>query len=96
MNIRLPLLVALLLGASSLRSEEPVSSPVRIKPKAFSTSPARSARDGGVQPDTDVIDAPTTAALDNYGYSSRSRFYSRGGILQYLSDDRGIIRPQQP
>lgn len=85
MKIRLPLLVALLLGTPSLRSEEAVSSPVKIKPKAFSASPARSARDGGVQPDTDVIDAPTTAALDNYGYSARSRFYSRGGILQYLS-----------
>ena len=79
MKIRLILAVALLiLGTSGVRAE----SPVKIKPKAAAE---RSARDGGVQPDTDVIDAPTTAVLDNYGYSTRSRFYSRGGILQYLS-----------
>ncbi|MBI2787181.1 MAG: hypothetical protein HYX59_00735 [Elusimicrobia bacterium] len=76
------LLAALLLAAPMLRAEEATSSAVKIKPKA---SAARSARSGGVTPDTDVIDAPTTAVLDNYGYSARSRFYSRGGLLQYLS-----------
>ncbi len=84
MKIRLPLLTALLLlGTTSLRSEESASSPVKIKPKA--SSAPRSARDGNVQPDTDIIDAPTTAVLDNYGYSARSRFYARGGILQHIS-----------
>lgn len=76
------LFAALLLAAPMLRAEEATSSAVKIKPKA---SAARSARSGGVTPDTDVIDAPTTAVLDNYGYSARSRFYSRGGLLQYLS-----------
>lgn len=73
--------VLLLLGPADLRAQDPA--PVKIKPKA---SAARSsARDGGFTPATDVIDAPTTAVLDNYGYSARSRFYSRGGVLQYLS-----------
>lgn len=56
-----------------------------IKPKAASR-PAPSSRESGpVQPDVDIIDAPTTGVLDYGGYSSRSRFYSRGGILQYAS-----------
>jgi hypothetical protein len=86
MKIRLTLLAALLLlGASGLYAEEATSSAVKIKPKASAARPARTARDGGSTPDTDIIDAPTTAVLDNYGYSSRSRFYSRGGLLEYLS-----------
>ncbi len=82
MKLMSALLAALLLGASAARAEEATSSAVKIKPKATA---ARSARSGGVTPDTDVIDAPTTAVLDNYGYSARSRFYSRGGLLQHLS-----------
>ncbi|MBI2386197.1 MAG: hypothetical protein HYV14_09315 [Elusimicrobia bacterium] len=76
---------ALLLCAPVLRAEDAASSAVKIKPKASASRAVRSARDGGATPDTDVIDAPTTAVLDNYGYSARSRFYSRGGLLQYLS-----------
>jgi hypothetical protein len=86
MKISLFLPALLLLAASGLRAEEPVKPSVKIKPKhSAASNNDRSARDGGVQPDTDVIDAPTTAVLDNYGYSARSRFYSRGGLLQYLS-----------
>jgi hypothetical protein len=85
MKIGLTLLAALLLGASGLRAEEATSSAVKIKPKATASRAVRSARDGGSTPDTDVIDAPTTAVLDNYGYSARSRFYSRGGLQEYLS-----------
>ncbi|MDO8756469.1 MAG: hypothetical protein Q7J64_00510 [Elusimicrobiota bacterium] len=82
MKIRISLLAALLLlGAVDLSAQAPASE-VKIKPKAAARS---SARDGGGTPDTDVIDAPTTAVLDNYGYSARSRFYARGGILQHLS-----------
>lgn len=86
MKIRLSFLaVLILLAVSGLRAEEPVTSAVKIKPKTSASSPVRSARDGAGTPDTDIIDAPTTAVLDNYGYSSRSRFYSHGGLLQYLS-----------
>jgi hypothetical protein len=41
--------------------------------------------DSALQPDTDIIDAPTTGVLDYRGYSSRARFYSKGGIQEYLS-----------
>ncbi len=87
MKISLSLLAALLiLGTSTLRAEDATSSAVKIKPKgARAERASHSARDGGFQPATEVIDAPTTAVLDNYGYSARSRFYSKGGILQYLS-----------
>lgn len=80
------LIVALLLALPAF-AEEPTTDAVKIKPKssASSRSPRSSARDGGMQPETEIIDAPTTAVLDNYGFSSRSRFYSRGGVLQYLS-----------
>jgi hypothetical protein len=54
----------------------------KIRPKHHS----RLSLDGGaLQPDVDVIDAPTSGVLDYRGYSSRSRFYSKGGILEYLS-----------
>jgi len=38
-----------------------------------------------INPSLDVIDAPTAATLDQGSFYSRSRFYSAGGILQYLS-----------
>lgn len=80
------LLLCLLLLAPVLRAEEATSNAVKIKPKASSASHARGgSRDGGVAPSTEIVDAPTTAVLDNYGYSARSRFYSKGGILQYLN-----------
>ena len=83
MKFLLPVLAVLLLTVSGLRAEEPTTSAVKIKPKA--TRAERVERAGAGAPDTEVIDAPTTAVLDNYGYSARSRFYSRGGLLEYLS-----------
>ncbi len=79
------IVLALLLLAPALRAEEATTNSVRIKPKSSNSHARSSARAGGVTPSTDVIDAPTTAVLDNYGYSARSRFYSKGGIQQYLS-----------
>lgn len=46
---------------------------------------AVAASDSSLQPDTEVVDAPTTGVLDYRGYSTRSRFYSAGGVLEYLS-----------
>ncbi len=84
-------LALLLLAAPVMAQPAGGSGPeVKIKPKRSGFSrEARaeraSARDGSLAPDTEIIDAPTTAVLDNYGYSSRSRFYARGGVLQYLA-----------
>ncbi|MBI3551994.1 MAG: hypothetical protein HY077_05695 [Elusimicrobia bacterium] len=59
-------------------------SKVKIKPKK---SPSDGPIEGGglLAPDVDLIDAPTSAVLDYGGYSSRTRFFSRGGMLQYVS-----------
>jgi hypothetical protein len=55
----------------------------RIRAKTAAT--ADYASDGALAPDTEVIDAPTSAVLDDHAYSTRSRFYSGGGALEYLS-----------
>ncbi len=83
-------LAVLLLAAPAFSQGDANAPEVKIKPKRSSFSrearaERRSARDGSLAPDTDVVDAPTTAVLDNYGYSARSRFYARGGLLQYLA-----------
>ncbi|MBI3299964.1 MAG: hypothetical protein HYZ75_17505 [Elusimicrobia bacterium] len=39
---------------------------------------------GLLPPDTDLIDTPTAAVLDVGGFSSRTRFFNRGGVLEWL------------
>ncbi|MDE2491884.1 MAG: hypothetical protein KGM24_13645 [Elusimicrobia bacterium] len=73
---------ALLLAAGPvLAAADTVASP-KIRPLHRRSSYSD---DSALQPDTEVIDAPTTGVLTNYGYSTRSRFYAQGGILEYLS-----------
>lgn len=83
----LPLLLvaALLSTAPALAADTPspaASHPVKIKAKD-----SKSSSDSGslLAPDTDNIDAPTTAVLDYGGYAARSRFFSNGGVLQYVN-----------
>ncbi len=55
------------------------------------SSASSSSSDGGLLvPDTDNIDTPTAAVLDYGGYSARSRFFAKGGILQYV--DFGVFQ----
>lgn len=80
----------LLLAASASAQSDGNADKVRIKPKrggfsAEARAERRSASDGSLMPDTELIDTPTTAVLDNYGFGARSRFYSRGGLLQYIN-----------
>jgi hypothetical protein len=83
----LPLLLAAALLAAPcapVRAEDSTVSSPKIRAKrAAAPAPVSSA--SSLQPETDVIDAPTSAVLDDHGYSSRSRFYSQGGILEYLA-----------
>lgn len=56
--------------------------PVKIRAKSGG------AAGGGnslLAPQPDVIDTPTAAVYDYMGYASRTRFFSRGGILEYVS-----------
>lgn len=59
--------------------------PVKIKPKKSSNSDGSQSAGSLIAPDPDLIDTPTSAVLDYGGYNSRSRFYSQGGILEYVS-----------
>jgi hypothetical protein len=74
-------LSAALLAAAARADDATVASP-KIRAKSGSAAPAS---DASLQPDIDVVDAPTSAVLDYGGYSSRSRFYSNGGLLEYVS-----------
>jgi hypothetical protein len=74
-------LAALLAGSALADDSATVASPkIRAKHAAVASS------DNSIQtPDSDIIDAPTSAVLDDHAYSTRSRFYAQGGILEYLS-----------
>jgi hypothetical protein len=63
---------------------KPADASVKIKPKE---RPRGEASESGslLAPDTDNIDAPTAAVLDYGGYSSRTRFYAKGGLLEYVN-----------
>jgi len=63
-------------------SKEPSKPFFRIRPKKEKAS-AEGA--GLLAPDVAAIDAPTAAVLDYGGFSAQSRFYSNGGLLQYVS-----------
>jgi hypothetical protein len=40
---------------------------------------------GLLLPDTQLIDIPTAAVSDHGGFSSKTRFFSNGGVVEYLS-----------
>ncbi len=80
--------VSMLAAAAAFAADPPsagaTAKPVKIKPKG--TGEGGNESSGGLlQPDVNVIDAPTSAVLDYGGYSSVSRFYSGGGVLEYVS-----------
>lgn len=67
-------------------AEEAKPKPVKIQPKAEEDD--QSGKDSSpslLQPDVNLIDAPTSAVLDYGGYSTLTRFYSNGGLLEHLS-----------
>lgn len=69
---RLLLAVFLLTGPAVARAAKPASDADRKET-------------GLLQPDTDLIDAPTAAVLDYGGYSSRTRFFANGGVMEWIS-----------
>ncbi|MEK7857743.1 MAG: hypothetical protein AAB320_01260 [Elusimicrobiota bacterium] len=64
---------------------------VKIKPKARlardADAPETSRGGGGglIQPDVSLLDAPTSSVLDYGGYSSQTRFFAAGGLLETVS-----------
>ncbi|MDE2510813.1 MAG: hypothetical protein KGL74_06800 [Elusimicrobia bacterium] len=83
MNNRV-LAAALLLALAPVcaRAESATVASPRIRAKRSAPSPSS---DSALQPDTEIVDAPTTGVLDYRGYSTRSRFYAQGGLLEYLA-----------
>lgn len=76
----------LLLAAALLLA----SSPVLAKPR----KPARSEKAGEsaskesdslVEPDTSLIDVPSAGILDVGGFATQTRFFSQGGVMEWLN-----------
>jgi len=59
--------------------------PIKIKPKKFPTPAERAGRGALNAPEASLVDAPSAAVLDYGGYSAQTRFYARGGVLEYVS-----------
>jgi hypothetical protein len=85
-------LLMVLTGASCWAADAPDApayvQPVKIRPKtaALQKESSEGQEGSGLNaPETSVIDAPTAAVLDYGGYSSQTRFYSSGGLLEYAS-----------
>ena len=70
-------------AADTVAPEAPKS--VKIKPKEAANGAGMSSDGSLLPPDTDNIDAPTAGVLDYGGYAARSRFYTQGGVLQYVN-----------
>ncbi len=75
------LLLALYALPATAKERKPFFS---FKPKAEAQA-RKGGHDALTQPDTELIDTPTAAVLDYGGYSSRTRFFSQGGLLEWLS-----------
>ena len=77
-------------GTSSTQADPQM---IPIKPKSEADQAVEGlvpSPTGLVEPDTMVIDAPTAATLDPGTFAVQSRFYSGGGLLQYIS--LGVFR----
>ncbi len=73
------LTIAAVLMSASVRVHAQGADPVKGAP------PAPAERSGLLLPDTQLIDVPTAAVADHGGFSSRTRFFSNGGVVEHLS-----------
>lgn len=78
MNVLASFLLAAFLPAGAVLAQDATPT-VKIRPKS---GPEFSRL---LEPDTSLIDAPTTAVLDYGGYSTLTRFYSSGGVLEKIT-----------
>lgn len=79
--------LALLLLAASLAAVPASAQGRRLRAGGAEGAPdteGASGPRGLLPPDTDLVDAPTAAVLDVGAFSSRTRFFNRGGVLQWL------------
>ncbi len=69
--------------AAETGAPEPPAEEVRIRPKKAPRG-GRAESSRLLSPDTNLIDAPTTAVLDYGGYATTTRFFTAGGVLQHV------------
>lgn len=86
--MRSPLLALLcalsLLGAAA--AQAPLDRPSPPPAKERKAAAPRSASAASLlQPDIELIDVPTAGVLDQGGFSSRTRFFSQGGVMEWLN-----------
>lgn len=87
MRRHLRLLAAALLVSQAVPSW---AKPPKKAPKDPATSEGEAAKPGGkepslLEPDTSLIDVPTAGILDVGGFSTQTRFFSQGGVLEWLN-----------
>jgi len=73
-----------LLLAFTLLASPPIHAKERLAASAEGGAPTTS--EGTLAlPDTELIDVPSAAVLTQGGFSSRTRFFNRGGVLEWLN-----------
>jgi hypothetical protein len=70
------------LGPGTMSDPDPDKPRIRSKNADLSSDEGSSSL---IAPGTDNIDTPTSAVLDYGGYAAKTRFYSQGGLLQYIN-----------
>ncbi|MEK7656310.1 MAG: hypothetical protein AAB412_01000 [Elusimicrobiota bacterium] len=82
MHRALPLCLAACLSASTAWSK-----PAKAVKKAAEGAPegGRAGVESLIEPDTQLIDVPTAGILDVGGFATQTRFFSEGGILEWLN-----------
>jgi hypothetical protein len=79
MKSPLKILLALTLLCLPARAQE-AAEKVKIKPKGDDDSSTSSSR--LLEPEVSLIDVPTAAVLDYGGFSTQTRFFAQGGVLE--------------
>lgn len=82
-QLRIPLGAILWIAGTAAAFAQPDAPPVEGAPSAEAAGAMQ--QPSLILPDTELIDLPTAAIVDHMGFYSRTRFFSNGGILQYLS-----------
>jgi len=70
--------VSLLLGRAAFAQQSP-------SPRARNPEGSATGKSTVLQPDTDLIDAPTAGVLDHGAFANRARFFSNGGVADWVS-----------
>ena len=80
------LLFCCLLAPLAASGQEPEGPKASRKLAASAAERAETAEPRSLlEPETELIDLPTAAVLDQGGFSTRTRFFARGGVQEWLA-----------